>query len=145
MKRFASTRTLPRRIANNGTAYNCLGEHGKSQADSGKAIGFNQDSAEYYVNRGIADSRWKNTRKPLPIIPKRFRSSRNRPRCFTIAALPMNTSATTPQAVADYSEASRLDPANFNALLNRGEIYEFYDEDELAHAGFHGGSPSKAR
>ena len=117
-KPSGSTRKMPRRIANRGMAYGNKGEYDKAIADYTEAIrldpkfavGIFQPWHRPMGTRANTTRRLPITRRPSGLIPKSAEAYCNRGVVYDVKA-------NYDKAIADYTEAIRLDPKVCRGVL----------------------------
>ena len=96
-----------------------------------------------YYNRGSAYGERANTTRPLPTTPRPSGSTRNMPRRITTGAMAYANKGEYDKAIADYTEAIRLDPKYAEAYYNRGMAYGNEGRLRQGDCRLHRGHPAQ--
>ena len=118
-----------------GFAYGKKGDYDKAIADYTEAIRLDPKYAEAYYNRGVAYATRATTTRRLPTTPRPSGWTRNMPRRIATGALPTGEGRYD-KAIADYTEAIRLNPEYADGVLQPGHRLQEKGDEDKAEADF---------
>ena len=110
---------------------------------SPRPSGWTRSKPSAYCSRGTAYWRRASTTRPSPTAPRPSGSTRSMPRRTAAGALPTGEKGEHDKAIADYTEAIRLDPKYAEAYYNRGSGLQLQGRDRQGHRRLHRGHPAR--
>ena len=118
-------------------AYGNKGEYDKAIADYTEAIRLDPKYAKAYYNRGWAyGEQGRATTRRLPTTPRPSGSTRSMPVAYYDRGNAYAEKGEYDKAIADYTEAIRLDPMAADAYHFRGLAYDNKGDHDAAAVDF---------
>ena len=112
------------------------GDYDKAIADCTEAIRLDPKYALAYQTVACLREARATTTKRLPTAPRPFASIRNAPLAYLNRGVPTRTKGDYDKAIADFTEAIRLDPKYAQAYYHRGVVYGKKGDYDKAIADF---------